>query len=232
VGRFASPRFAGDNASGVAVAALAALLAVGSGACDGGSRLRDASDARLDGSAGTDVVLEDVPPIFTDAGCDARYFQHAPMDGIHVEADAGIVWTTNPPSSGNHIGIWARWGIHTMVIPRGYWVHNLEHGGVAILYRCAGDCTALRASLEAFVRALPPEPACQGDPDAGIPASAFPRRVVLTEDPLLDPGDTVAASAWGYTYHASCLDAPSLQAFVLARTGHGPEDSCYDGFYP
>src|SRR5439155_25339824 len=108
------------------------------------------------------------------------------------------------------------------VVPRGHWVHNLEHGGVAVLYRCDGNCGPTRAALEAFVRSLPPEAACAG--------SGVARRIVLTQDPLL--AVPVAAASWGWTYRARCVDAPSLTAFVLARTGHAPEDFCSEGSYP
>jgi hypothetical protein len=187
-----------------------------------------APDASVDGGvvdSPADVPARDVPndgPIFVDAGCNATYMRHDEQPGAHVPPDAGITWTTNPPSSGNHFDEWARWGIHRVVIPRGYWVHNLEHGGVAVLYRCNGDCNATRAQLEAVVRALEPEPQCTG--------SGVARRILLTEDPLLDV--PVAAASWGWTYRADCVDPGSLEAFVRRRTGMAPEDVCAEGTYP
>ncbi len=177
------------------------------------------------GGDATDIASDPAePPWFTNAGCAARYERVNPQSGTHTDVDASIRWQTNPPSSGDHFGIWARWGVHNEIVPRGIWVHNLEHGGVAVLYRCAGDCTAVRTQLENFVRMLPTEPACSAD-DAGIR-----RRIVLTQDPLID--SPIAAAGWGSTYHAECFDRPSLEAFVLHATGRGPEDFCSEGFYP
>lgn len=189
-----------------AALALIALAATTAG-CPRGDTPDDAGDAG--------------PAPFSDAACGfvtARF--DPPMPGVHVAEGTPISWNSNPPSSGTHFPVWAHWGVHTDVVPRGYYVHNLEHGGVALLYRCDGDCSAVRRDLEAIVRALPPEPACGGTG----------RRVLLTEDPLLDA--PVAAAAWGYTYRAMCVDPVSLQSFILGRTGMAPEDLCADGDYP
>lgn len=161
-------------------------------------------------------------PIFVDADCGAVYSRHDVYPGAHVPLDAGITWSTNPPSSGDHYDAWARWGIHREVVPRGYWVHNLEHGGVVVLYRCDGECDSVRDALESFVRGLRPEPECMG--------TGVVRRILLTPDPLLDV--PVAAAAWGWTYRAYCVDVPSLEAFVYRLTGQGPENVCADGSYP
>ncbi len=166
-------------------------------------------------------VPDDVP-IFEDAACGANFRRHDEDPGMHLPPDADLRWPTNPPSSGPHYEDPARWGIYHSVVPRGNWVHSIEHGGVAVLYRCSGACETLRAQLEAFVRALPPEPICVG--------GEFARRVLLTEDPLIDT--MVAAAAWGWTYRADCFDAASLAAFVQRRTGRGPKSSCTGGTYP
>jgi hypothetical protein len=195
-------------------------------AADVGMDALVANDAALDvapSEGGPDALADDVP-IFTDAGCGARYESFVPDPGIHYPDDAGLTWSTNPPSSGPHYDVWGVWGVHTTPLPRGNYVHNLEHGGVVVLYRCDGDCTALRTQLTDLVNGLDPEPMCVA---LGM---GVPRRIVLTEDPLIDA--PVAAASWGWTYHANCFDAPSLTAFILARTGHATEDTCYQGYVP
>ncbi len=215
---------------------LLPLAVVLASACVDHSR-DDAGNEQYDGSGidggvrdapGFDVRRYDVPdvnfdgPIFEDAACGATFMRFDEQPGMHLDADASIVWTTNPPSSGDHFGDWARWGIHNEIVPRGNWVHNLEHGGVVVLYRCDGDCTATRNALVAFVQSIEPEAACIG--------TGVPRRIVLTQDPLLDV--PVAAASWGWTYRANCVDTDSLGAFVRRRTGHAPEDFCTEGTYP
>ena len=145
----------------------------------------------------------------------------------HDHVTGPVKYALTPPAGGPHNAVWMNAGVYTEPIPSERAVHNLEHGGVVVAYRCdAGDaagCAALRAQLEDVVRALPSEPSCALSFDGGIN-----RRVVLTEDPLID--DRVAAAAWGWTYHANCVDVSSLSAFVYARTGRGPEETCAEGF--
>ncbi len=157
-----------------------------------------------------------------DGGCGARARRVPTLPGVHVDPDAGTpVWLTNPPSSGPHFPVWTHWGAWTGV-PRGNWVHNLEHGGVALLYRCDGpECEARRAALVAVMNALPTDPTC-------LPPVRV--RVVVTDD--RDIVTPVAAAAWGAVYEAQCVDEPSLRAFYAMFPRHAPEDLCADGAYP
>jgi hypothetical protein len=49
--------------------------------------------------------------------------------------EAHPTYTTDPPTSGPHIGSLADWGVHTDVITKELAVHSLEDGGVNINYR-------------------------------------------------------------------------------------------------
>ena len=191
-------------------------------------------DAGFD--AGFDAPSTDVPadPDATgdpwvslgDGGCNARARRVPTLPGLHVDPDAGTPeWLTNPPSSGPHFPFWAHWGAWPDV-PRGNWVHNLEHGGVVMLYRCtSGPCVDARNALVMAMNAVPPDPA--GAPwDAGMAQV----RVVITNDALITT--PVAAAAWGAVYEAQCVDVPSLVAFYEIYAGHAPEDFCADGYVP
>ena len=175
------------------------------------------------------VVRYDVPdvlfdgPIFEDAACGASFMRFDEQPGVHFEPDASIVWLTNPPSSGDHFGEWARWGIHTTVIPRGYWVHSLEHGAVVLLYNCAKlpagtDCEPFKQALRDASAAIPSDGTC---------AAPVRVRTVITPDPLIDTA--IAAVAWGAVYHSPCVDLPSLSEFAKANYAKGPEDLCAAG---
>ena len=189
--------------------------------------------------AGTDAGLTDAPDVVVlddgglgvwfplgDGACGARARRVVALPGSHVDPDAGpIEWLTNPPSSGNHFGSWARWGAWPD-LARGNWVHNLEHGGVAFLYRCTtAPCAATRDALLTVMNGLPPDPACV--PDDAAPTRV---RVVITNDNVITT--PVAASAWGAVYEASCVDAASLRLFYTMFAGHAPEDLCADGSVP
>ena len=50
--------------------------------------------------------------------------------GSHVN------YVHNPPASGDHWPWPATWGVHNEVLAREWWVHNLEHQGIVLLYNC------------------------------------------------------------------------------------------------
>ncbi len=152
--------------------------------------------------------------------CEVRIDEWPREDATHVEVGAEIRWGSNPPSSGQHYPVWAKWAkAYPSAVDRGYYVHNLEHGGVVLLYRCPAGCAEVPVALEAIGRELA-DGSCSGDVNA---------RWLASPDPLLEPAVQVAAAAWGFTYRAACLDEASLRAFAAAHYAHGPEDTCADG---
>ena len=141
--------------------------------------------------------------------------------GYHAPQGTVLTWSTNPPASGTHYPVWAPWAqAFTEIVPRGNWLHNAEHGGVVLLYRCAGDCPDVAAGLASIGTALPQDSTC---------ASPINARWLVTADPLLPDNVQVAAVGWGAIYHASCLDAATLQSFITAHYAHGTEDFCSQG---
>ena len=72
---------------------------------------------------------------FKSAGCT---FQVAPaLQGVHSIQNPGGTspkWNTDPPTSGPHYGIPAIFGIYNEELEMARVVHNLEHGGIYILY--------------------------------------------------------------------------------------------------
>ncbi|MDP3276605.1 MAG: DUF3105 domain-containing protein [Deltaproteobacteria bacterium] len=197
---------------------------------DGAVSAMDSGDATALSDADASAMGDAAPDggvVLVDAACNGRIESHTILESPHVDVGTAITWNSNPPSSGPHFGIWARWGVYAEPVPRGYLVHSLEHGAVVIGYNCArrtssAACTAMHDRLAAFVAALPPEPRCLME--------GVRRRIILTPDPLL--ASTVGASAWGNTYRADCVDERALETFVLSLTGRAPEDFCFDGSYP
>jgi hypothetical protein len=185
----------------------------------------------MDGSAPIDAGPRLDGPYYPEASCLVRIDSPPLLPGNHVPiyADAGVyneitTWNSNPPSSGDHYPIWASFQEYDAAVPRGYYVHDLEHGAIDFLYNCpdAGDdggaCDAIVAGLRQAVAAIPTDPAC--DPSVRV-------RFVLTPDPRIDA--SVAAAAWGWTYNAECVDLPTLEAFAKAHYAQGPENFCANG---
>jgi hypothetical protein len=163
------------------------------------------------------------PTLFIlDASCPVEIDEPPILPATHVPIPSNIQWDSNPPSSGPHYPIWAAYQAYTTPVPRGYYVHDLEHGGIVFLYNC-GDagCPDIESALQATSDAIPDDPLCTS---AGQGVRV---RTVITPDPLIDT--PVAAAAWGWVYKAPCADLPTLRDFALTHYGHGPETLCTDG---
>lgn len=155
--------------------------------------------------------------------CAATVGQFPLEPSPHLETCIPLAFSTNPPSSGNHYGTWAAFKAYETAIPRGFWVHSMEHGAVVLLYNCPGGCAAEVAELQALIDAFPADPLCT-DP-AGPKA-----RLILVPDPKLDV--PFAAAAWGATLKAPCLDEETraqIGAFMATHYAKAPENFCSPG---
>jgi hypothetical protein len=168
------------------------------------------------------------PTLFLlDASCPVEIDEPPLLPASHVPIPSDIQWDSNPPSSGPHYPIWAAYQAYTTPVPRGYYVHDLEHGGIVLLYndKCAdagcADVVSVVSALQAASDAIPDDPLCTS---AGQGVRV---RTVITPDPLIDA--PVAAAAWGWVYKARCADLPTLRDFALTHYGHGPETLCGNG---
>lgn len=185
-----------------------ALVALSSAACEGDPTASDPPD------------LPPPPP-----GCEAADFGPCVAGegrmlelgrGLHIAEPEPITYPDSPPASGPHRPDWARWGEYSDLEPA-RWLHNLEHGGVALLYHpCAGPETI--DALRAFADAQPG--------DAGGPF-----RYILAPYPDLPDEARVAVVAWGWRYLASCVRTDEIQEFVARRYRTAPEDIAGDGRY-
>ena len=68
----------------------------------------------------------------------------------HVPEGSTPDWNSNPPTSGPHYAVWAAFDQHYDDLPRGYWLHDLEHGAVVYAYRCDAGCPEVAAQLDAW----------------------------------------------------------------------------------
>lgn len=125
-----------------------------------------------------------------------------------------VAYVSVPPCVGDHFGKWSSWGEVSTELEPEYYVHNLEHGGVALLYDCPDGCDDIVTALRDYAKAVPED-------DGG----AF--RYILSPNSALD--SQIAVAAWGWTWTADCLDMDSLKAFVAAHYRKAPEDVAFGG---
>jgi len=108
-----------------------------------------------------------------------------------------------PPAGGDHDRCWAEWGVHQTAVPAHNWVHNLEHGGIVLLYNCADGCdddvTALAEvadSTDGLSWLMTP----YGDMDSRFAVVAWERRMLL-----------------------DCVDEAAISGFIADHADNAPE---------
>jgi hypothetical protein len=130
----------------------------------------------------------------------------------HVAEGSPIHYVNQPPVSGPHYPSPKPWGVSTEPIVPGYYVHNLEHGGIAVLYDCPTGCPDIVTQLNnAF--------------------TTFPRdkfgevKLLVTPYSGLPNGANVAALAWDIQkFYQGDFSIDKLRVFYDAHVDQGPED--------
>jgi hypothetical protein len=124
----------------------------------------------------------------------------------HVEEGSPLSYRNRPPSSGMHYGTLpqiSEYRMYDQPLSPGRWVHMLEHGAVAVLYRpdlCDQACTGVLGSVW----------------DAAPRSSIVPvRHLVIT--PYQNMDHAVAVVAWGYVDEMDQVDKDRVLADIKSK---------------
>lgn len=131
--------------------------------------------------------------------------------GRHIAQGRELPQRNRPPSSGLHYGGSAPYTVSATPIPAGNWIHNLEHGGIVILYRCDAQQTCGEAASR--VRSEVSDVARPG---------AF-GQVKIVGSPYQEIETQFTAVAWGRTLPLDEFDPDQLLAFYDRYVDRGPE---------
>ena len=167
---------------------------------------------------GDDAPLAEIPAPGSTCGAVER--EYAIEASPHVPDCSLVSYPSDPPTSGAHYSHWAAFQSYGIPVPRGFYVHAMEHGAVVLLYSCS-DCADEVAAAQAMIDQLPVDPLCTAD---------VARRVILSPDPLLEV--RWAAAAWGFSVESDCFEPEVFSAFVQAHYAAGPENFCSGGVFP
>lgn len=134
----------------------------------------------------------------------------------HVAVGATTTYRSYPPASGPHFPSAVEPGVYPNAmlpqypngVPEGFWVHNLEHGYIVLLYRPDTDAETVR-QVQAMMRELPP--------------SKF-GRVKLVVTPYERMETPITAVAWNRRLALPAFDRDAILAFYRAHVDRGPED--------
>ena len=149
-------------------------------------------------------------PVAQDVG------QVVPDEGRqHVQAGTQVTYQHQPPTSGSHYsqsGVApVAWQTIRTLLPE-VWVHNLEHGGIVVLYNCPSGCDDLQRQLTSYVNSIvPPEPQ-YGE-----------YKIIMS--PYSDGMGThkVALLAWDRIEFLDGYDQTNITTFYESHVDKGPE---------
>ena len=210
--------------AGIAIGFASLTLGCGDGAAD------DTSTGSTGAGAGggppvVTVLTPDAPPLPGQSACTVTITDNVAFEGhTHEDVCTPITYVSNPPSSGNHWPIWAKFTTYTQPVRREMLVHDMEHGAIVMSYGCS-DCAEVPAAFEKAASDFGIDPLC-----ATTEGGAMRSRIVITPDPKIPT--PIAMSSWRSTYTATCIDPESILAFVKEHYGHGSEQLCNDGKDP
>jgi len=149
------------------------------------------------------------------------------MGREHVSLGAFVRYVLCPPASGKHYNAQGEgpvrpgtYGPDDEATPQG-WIHNLEHGGLVVLYRCesgdSGCSEAAQSAMQAFYASFPNSPICD------LPAGSV-GPIIARFDEMQWP---YAALLWGQILPLDEFDTQLILDF-FAQQGErsNPEALC------
>lgn len=131
------------------------------------------------------------------------------LERSHVPDGEKPAYNSNPPTSGAHYGKTEEWGISDRPLVVERLVHNLEHGGIVIYYKCDvqidTSCEELIAKLKDISQRLMKKD----------------KKVVLTPNEKID--SKIAITAWGWFDKMEEVDEERIRKFFSDHINRGPE---------
>jgi hypothetical protein len=134
----------------------------------------------------------------------------------HIDPSTTATYKFYPPTSGPHYNVQGFAPVPWQTIATlqdGQYIHNLEHGGIAILYNCpsGSDCTTLKNQLEKYVKDL-------------APAEPTFNEVKLVMTPYSQGMQKkIALVAWHYVDFLDAYDQNEITRFYESHVDQGPE---------
>jgi hypothetical protein len=156
------------------------------------------------------------------AGCTLQSFPGVSRRHITNAAARPKSWNSFPPTSGPHYFTPAVYGFYSEPVELARVLHNLEHGGVYMLYGAKTPPDTVELLREIYDR--------------------DPRGLVVA--PLPELGDKIALGAWtspapgsselgtGHLAKCTAVDKDAFEAFLSAFRGRGPEGESLDQLQP
>lgn len=136
------------------------------------------------------------------------------MPHTHVAPPTAITYNHNPPTSGCHYNLGygnapIQTGAYNVEIPPEYWVHNLEHGYIVVLYNCPSGCNTEFQALRTWYHGLP------ADSNFG-----YAKVIIIPYKEMTVP---FAAVSWDWYDPIPVFSIAEVQKFYANHVGNAPE---------
>jgi len=178
-------------------------------------------------SEGATTKAFDPKPPTTNGDAVGEAVDEMPHD--HIVPPAKVKYEHNPPTSGCHYSLGAQGGAPAPITAGAYgndpeiapefWLHNLEHGYVAVLYNCPQSCPSDLQALRTWLKKLPADPAAQSC------AQPVPYAKVIVI-PWKSMKKKFAAVSWDWYDGMDTLNLDEVQKFYDSHNGQSPEGVC------
>ena len=159
-------------------------------------------------------VLDEMPHTHVSPPTTVNYMHDPPTSGCHYSMGGGTSSLSAPVQP----------GVYNQDVPKEYWVHNLEHGYVVVLYNCPNGCSAQFDQLHSWYKALPADPQLSSQCPQQFGVSApYPKVLVLPETTM--PVKFAVVSWDWYDGMPAGLDINEVQRFYDNHKDQAPEGS-------
>jgi hypothetical protein len=137
------------------------------------------------------------------------------MPHTHISAPTKVTYNHDPPTSGCHYSL----GLGTAPISPGlyrshvdpeYWVHNLEHGYIVVLYNCPSGCPADITTLTRWFDGHAPDPALTSE-----------KKIIVI--PWTTMSSHFAVESWDWFMPLDTADLTKIEAFYQNHVDQSPE---------
>ena len=174
------------------------------------------------------------PPSFlsskSSANAPAGAAYDVPDEGHnHVADGTQVAYKHQPPSSGDHYSSQLGplpWSTYQQAVQPESFIHNLEHGGVVLVYKCTGtECDDLYKQAQAALAKLP----SKAEPVNPVNGAQQVQEVKFLSTPYQKMSPKVALLAWDKEQDLGSIDVNAITSFFntyvdRALPDHGRED--------
>ena len=134
------------------------------------------------------------------------------LNPVLVPEGTPIFYDSRPPIGGPHYrSAYPQYGVVDHAVLPGYWLNNLEHGAVVLLYNCPTACPDLVAGIRDLYQQLP-----LGENET----SGVPRLLAV---PYTEMDHRLAVVAWDHLLELDAFDKDQILDFYKRFLDRGPE---------